>query len=367
MVERGVDGDDVVPGRDVPAGGVAGAAHPRGLVDALRPPRGRGTRLPREPAPDARVRRRRHRAPVPPAGDPRRLDAGPVGLGERRRHRHRVPRAPLGAAGSGPHPRAARARLPPARQPARPAPAALGVPPHRGRGGGPLRGLQQDPPRDDGRRPRDEAPREVAEHRPGEAGHGAVLGRRPATGSRQPPGRRAGARSVGVARVGARVRRRRAAHGRHARRGPRAVAQRRSGARVVGLPRARRARPGPALRGAADDAQRPHHRGAAVRRTVLAAQAHPAGARAHGHDGERRHARDERRGAAALPRGPRRAAREAARGRAARRAGGLRLRQRARRDPGEPGDRRARPLRAPAEDSASRASRPRRTCRAATR
>ena len=221
---------------------------------------------------------------------------GHVAWTSRNRSRARLPLPALGAAAAGPHPRAAGADVTLAQHPARPAPAAVGDPPHRGARRRPVRRLHEGPPRADGRRLGAAPAAGHAVGRPDGSGLPAVVGQ-PAQARRRPR------QELAVV----------AADRRQDRQPARRAGARRDEGRAGGV---RRAHGDPAGAGAEDDVQRADRRRAAVRGAVVVARTRPEG----GHRGrgvaQRRRARDVLGRAAGLPH---RAARAA--GRAARRDG----------------------------------------------
>ena len=95
---------------------------------------------------------------------------------DREGHRHRVPRASLRAAQARAGQGTAGTGVAATRQPARPAPTAVGVPPHRGPCRRPVRHLLENPPLPGRRRRTGAADPRVAKHRPEDARHPADVG-----------------------------------------------------------------------------------------------------------------------------------------------------------------------------------------------
>ena len=266
---------------------------------------------------DQALAEHRGRAAVPEAGAPVDHVARAVGLGGRRAVRPRAPRPQERAAAAGAGARAARAVLAAALVAARPAPSAVGDAPDRGPQRRPVRDLLQVAPRT-GRRGVGAAGAEPdAVRRP----------RRPSTCRRR--GRRG---SVGRSRRASAPARCRSTALQQALSIAGDVAGLASGARAHRRTWPQRAGRQRVVLRAEDDVQRPDHRGAPVRRAVVADRADPAGRQGVRRDRQRRRAHDVLGCAALVPARRGRAAGRAAdrdgAGVAARRGVGRRRRRR---------------------------------------
>ena len=228
-----------------------------GGLQLFRKPAGAGPDYVGERLPRAADPHRGAAAAAAAPGRPREQPRAAV-VDRRARHRPRVPRAAVRAAATRQGAAAARAGVAAARHPARPAPADVGVPPHRRARGRPVRHLHEDPPLARRRRGGDVAAGQHDVDRPRGARCAPGLGEAARQPLRTTPGPLEGshrtAQHRGEGCPGRRARRRR--------RGRRGDPPGRQGR----APRLRRT----AVPGAGHHAERADHRWAAVRRRLVA-------------------------------------------------------------------------------------------------